>query len=213
MARAFFPKICFLLSLVAPLSFTSAQVSSNYIPLDQVGRQQSTGNSVRASTYPEGEEPAQRASIRASTTQDNVQSEQTDEEEQNLGNISNVPLSGVTATTQGIDFPGVAIAALGSDPVKAYTAEDYPGIGRSAVQRVKDTQAQYAESLASQDIVNLLGHPFLKMSQGSGRCADGQSGQFASYYYLIREGSTPRSMAVVRFCADGMQNITIQNLR
>lgn len=214
MASAFFPKLCLLIALLSQLGFTFAQIPSNYVPLDQAGRSAPSTNSVRASTYQEGEQSSQGQSVRASTSQGNPPSSPDSlEQEQDPEAISNVPLEGVTVTGQGIEFPGTAIVALGSDPVRAYTAEDYPGIGRSAIQRVKDTQAEYAEALASQDIINILGRPFLKMSQGSGRCTDGQSGQFSTYYYLIREGSAPSRMAVVRFCADGMQSITTQSLR
>lgn len=193
----------------------SSQVPSNYVPLDQVGRPASSINSVRSSTYQEGEQPIQQQSVRASTAQEITTSDPqaSSEGDPDQENISNQPLEGVTATANGIDFPGSAIVALGSDPVRAYSAQNYPGISRGSIQRVKDTQAEYAESLASQDIVNILGRPFLQMPQGSGRCADGQSGAFTTYYYLIREGSAPKSMAVVRFCADGMQSITSQSLR
>lgn len=214
MARAVFLRTCLFLVLAAQLGPVSSQVPSNYVPLDQLGRAAPVPNSVRSSTYQEGEQPIVRQSVRASTVQGNGDPETAQsEEEPDQENISNQPLDGVTATANGIEFPGSAIVALGSDPVRAYTAKNYPGIARGAIQRVKDTQAEYAESLASQDIVNILGRPFLQMAQGSGRCADGQSGAFSTYYYLIREGEAPKSMAVVRFCADGMQGITTQSLR
>ena len=211
MAPAALKKLCLFLVLQIPLSFTSAQVPSNYVPLDQVGRALPKTNSVRASTYQENEE--RNPSVRASTVQNAVEEGQSVAEEQDSETISNIPLASVATGANGIEFSGASIVALGSDPVRAYTAEDYPGIGRGAVQRVKDTQSQYAESLGSQDIVNLLGRPFLNLPQGSGNCRGGGTGQFFSYYYLIREGVAPKSMAVVRFCADGMQSITTQSLR
>lgn len=216
MRHALFSKKRLLLILVTQFSIASSQVPPNYVPLDQVGRPESNANRVRASTYREGDESLPRKSIRASTNQDNLTIGLSDAEEdvdqQSQTNISNQPLGNVTATANGIAFPMDAVVALGSDPVQAYTAKNYPSIARGTVQRVKDTQAQYAESLASQDIINMLGRPFLKMEQGSGVCVGNQSGQLFNYYYLIRDGSTPKQTAVVKFCADSMQSIAIQSL-
>lgn len=205
MVRAIRLRTCLSLILFAQLGIASSQVSSNYVPLEQADRPiQDNSNSVRASTYQEPQEPAVRQRIRAS---------QQDIDTQEQGNASDQPLGEIKANADGLSFPGETIIALGSDPVRAYTREDYPNISRSSIQTVKDTQAQYSESLASQDIINILGHPFLQMAQGSGRCTDGRSGQYVDYYYLIRDNVVPKSMAIVRFCADGMQSITAQSLR
>lgn len=211
MVRAIRPRTCLFLLLIVQLGIASSQVPSNYVPLEQANRPaQNNPNSVRASTYQEPQEPAGRQRKRASEQESLDTSQDMDTQEQ--GNASDQSLGGVKATANGLSLPGEAIIALGSDPVRAYTSEDYPNIARSAIQTVKDTQAQYTESLASQDIINILGQPFLQMAQGSGRCSDGGSGQYMAYYYLIRDSFVPKSMAVVRFCADGMQSITAQSL-
>lgn len=215
MARAGFLRTCFFLVLAMQLGPASSQVPSNYLPLDQ--SETGNANSVRASTYQESPRAAVRtqavdAQELSALAEDTVQDAEQEDEDVGQENASDQPLEGVTATAEGIPLPQGAIVALGSDPLRAYTSRDYPSITRSSIQKVKDTQAEYAESLASTDIINMLGRPFLHMAQGSGRCADGQSGQFDTYYYLIREGLFPKSMALVRFCADGMQSITTQKV-
>lgn len=215
MTRVMFPRICLAVALASQLSMASSQVPSNYISLDQMGssgRAATHSNGVRASTYREGEPSAPSQSVHAGSVIEESAAEEADENT-DPDTISNQPLDGVTATASGIAFTGEPIVALGSDPVRAYTAQNYPGVSRGAIQRVKDTQAEYAESLASQDVINILGRPFSQMGRGSGQCANGQSGQLSASYYLIREGPFPKSMAVVLFCADGMQRITVQSLR
>lgn len=202
MSRVFLSRICLLLVTVAmPLGGAVAQgVPSNYVPLD---RNESLVPDARAVVAQPTVEAYQPSDPQEADSDSAVQDE---------------PLASVTATSNGIAPPEGAIVALGSDPrnpqlVRAYTSKNYPGISRAAVQQVRDTQAQYAESLASEDVVNMLGRPFSEITQGSGRCADGQSGDITTFYYLLREGPAPRSMAVVRFCADGMQSIGTQALR
>lgn len=202
MLGVFLSRICLLLVAVAvPLGGAVAQgVPSNYVPLD---RNESFVLDARPAAAPTA------VQLYAPTDPQEEESDNAAQDE---------PLASVTATSNGITPPEGAIVALGSDPrnpqlVRAYTSKNYPGISRAAVQQVRDTQAQYAESLASEDVVNMLGRPFSEITQGHGRCSDGQSGEITTFYYLLREGPAPRSMVVVRFCADGMQSIGTQALR
>lgn len=202
MHRVFLSRICLLLVTMAmPLGGAVAQgVPSNYVSLDR-----------NESFVPDAQGASSQPSFEAYHTSD-------PQDADSDNTVQDGPLAGVTATSNGIAPPEGAIVALGSDPrnpqmVRAYTSKNYPGISRAAVQQVRDTQAQYAESLASEDVVNILGRPFSEITQGYGRCADGQSGDITTFYYLLREGPAPRSMAVVRFCADGMQSIGTQALR
>lgn len=197
--------------LATQLGFALAQVPSNYLPLDQVVQsfaERPSGTNINK----KGDEQSARNNVQSFDIPESIEGDQYEEYPLN-GSIENQPLDSVIATSKGIALPQSAIVALGSDPVQAYTAKNYPGVTRDALQRVKDVQTEYTESLASQDVVNILGRPFLYMEQGSGQCIDGQSGQFSTYYYLLREGSSPKAMAVIRFCADGMQNITTQSVR
>lgn len=114
-------------------------------------------------------------------------------------------LASVTATSNGITPPEGAIVALGSDPrnpqlVRAYTSKNYPGISRAAVQQVRDTQAQYAESLASEDVVNMLGRPFSEITQGHGRrCSDGQSGRLPRFTIYCAKAPRPAAWSWCAF--------------
>ena len=202
MLPVFLSRICLLLVTIAvPWGAAVGQgVPSNYVPLD---RNESFVTDPRPVDVPSASELYQQSDTQESESETLAQDE---------------PLASVTATSSGIAPPDGAIVALGSDPrhpqvMRAYTSKNYPGVSRTAVQQVRDTQAQYGESLASEDVTNILGRPFSEITQGHGRCADGQSGDLTTLYYLIREGAAPRSMAVVRFCADGMQSIGTQVLR
>lgn len=200
-------KTCLLSTLFGVASLSSSQVPSQYVPLNQ--EMISVDNHAHTNTEDADELSAQQA-----------QAQDSDPIGENEASGADVgpALNTVRTSSDGIALPQGAIVALGNDPnnpqrLKAFTGDNYPGIARGAIQKVRDTQAEYAESLASQDIVNMLGHPFSEITQGSGRCADGSSGDYTTFYYLIREGAWPKSMAVVRFCADGMQSIATQSLR
>lgn len=201
-------RTCLVSTLLCVASLSSSQVPSNYVPLNQDAV--SVDNPARSNAESDADE--------VSAQQAQAQDADPIVEGQDVNAEAGQNLGAIRTSSDGIALPEGAIVALGNDPanpqkMKAFTSSNYPGIGRGAIQKVRDTQAEYAESLASQDIINMLGRPFSEITHGGGRCVDGSSGDFTTFYYLIRDGAWPKSMAVVRFCADGMQSITTQSLR
>ena len=125
------------------------------------------------------------------------------------------PFPKQTLQLEGIPWKeGTPIYVLGensSGQLVAYS-NDYPGTSYAAVQQVKDTQDEYAESLASTDVNNILGRPTVEWVYGSGTCNDGNSGPLSVAYHFIKIPGPPKHSVQVRYCNDGLQTISIKRL-
>lgn len=168
--------------------------ASRYVPLD------SSGFSTSLSNDSESTNEAEWKSYGEDVSNDAEPSE---------------PFPARTIQSEGIEWKeGTPIYVLGENSKGQLVAygKDYPGTSYAAVQQVKDTQAEYTESLASTDVNNILGRPMAEWVSGSGSCNDGTYGPLSVAYHAIKTQGPPKHAVHVRYCNDGLQSITIQRI-
>ena len=103
-------------------------------------------------------------------------------------------------------FNEIITLGLGEGP------HGYVGVSRGAIAQLKELQSQHDESLASEDVIKTLGTPQSEIPQGIASCKEGGTGEHKTFFYLIKEGRHPIFMAILPFCNDGLQSVSIQRI-
>lgn len=174
-----------------------SQIPSNYVPL----------NPIVSNPIPETIDVLDSLS----DDEDDISDPESDIDENYKPEVSNQKTIGKGSVPTG------AVLVLQDNRLKPDAphmyGQNYPGINRSAIQHVLDTQQQYQEPLASEDVLDILGVPYSESVRGTEYCSDGEAGQVVDYLFVIKENPFPRTLAIARFCNDGFQKITTRTLR